>query len=80
MICYLGINLIYEKSLNQTLNQILNTACLSKYRLGEERCVITQMHLSMHLKYILDGPLSPTLNITTYREPYSGPKKSLNNS
>ena len=36
MICYLGINLIYEKSLNQTLNQILDTPYLCKYSFGEE--------------------------------------------
>ena len=43
---------------------------LSKCRLSEERSAIA--HLSTHLKYILNGPLSRTLNI-----PCSGSKKSF---
>ena len=73
-------NLWKKIRLNQTLNQILNTAYLSKYRLGEERCAIAHKHLSTHLKYILDAPLSHTLNKTTYSAPCSGSKKPLNNS
>ena len=37
---------------------------LSKYRLAEERSAIA--HLSTHVKYIFDVPLSRILNITTY--------------
>ena len=62
-------NLWKKIRLNQTLNQILNTAYLSKKRLGEERCAIAHKHLSKHLKYILDAPLSHTLNKTTYSAP-----------
>ena len=51
---------------------------LSKYRLSEERSAIA--HLSTHLKYILDTPLSSTLNISTYSALCSGSKKSLYNS
>ena len=73
MFCQLGINLIYEKSLNQTVNQILNTAFLSlNTGLREKRSAIE--HLSTHLKHILDVPLSRTLNITTYSAPCSGSK------
>ena len=63
---------IYEKSLNQTLNQILNTAYLS-LNTGEEWSAIA--HLSTHLKYILDASLSRTLNINAYSAPCSGSKK-----
>ena len=54
-----------SKSLNQTLNQLLNTTYLCQYRLGKERYAIDQAHLSMPAECILGASLSRTSNITT---------------